>query len=102
MDGRYLLFPAIYVGGELQSKDIDIKIECSSVKILGEQRKQAWDPVYYKMRMMCGFFIEFDGTEYGTLKLTEQDFSDACNGLCCNGGSLTDRIHVEQFAIEFV
>lgn len=102
MEGRYILFPAIYKGGELLEKEVDFKIDCSSVNIEGERRKQAWDPVYYRMRMMHGFFIEFEGVEYGTIKMTQQDFVDICNGLCCQGGNPTNRIHVDQFAIEFI
>lgn len=103
MSARYILFPAIYIGGELQKNAVDIKVDCSKVTIEGEHRKQAWDPVYYVMRQMFGFFIEFDGIEYGTLKMTQQDFIDTCNGLCCGGGGGDDdRIHVNEFAIQFV
>lgn len=102
MKGRYILFPAIYIGGELQKKDVDIKVECSSVHIEGELRKQAWNPVDKRFQMMYGFFIEFAGVEYGTINMTEQQFSDACSGLCCGGGNTNQRIHVGEFAIEFV
>lgn len=103
MESRLILFPAIYKGGELLENEFGFRIDCSSVNILGERGKQAWDPFCYRMRMMYGFFIEFEGIEYGTLNMTQQNFLDTCNGVgnCC-GTNLSDRIHVEQFAIEFV
>jgi len=103
MDGRLILFPAIYKDGELLEHDTDYKIDSSSVKIKGELRKKSWDPINWCFRMMFGLFIEYDGHEYGTLDMTEQEFIDLCNGVgfCCQD-PLRDRIHVAQFAIEFV
>lgn len=104
MAGRLILFPAIYKDGELLEKECDFKIDCSSVGVKGERRKKAWDPINWCFRMMHGFFIEFEGAEYGTLMMTQQDFLDVCNGVgnCCQGDILNERIHVHEFAIEFV
>jgi hypothetical protein len=105
MEGRRVLFPAIYKDGELLEKECDVFVDCSLVTVKGELKKQSWDPVSKRFMMMFGLFIGYNGCEYGTLKIRESDFLDECNGVgvCCDGGNGPHfRIHVNEFDIEFV
>jgi hypothetical protein len=105
MEGRSILFPAIYKDGELLEYERNVFIDCSLVSVKGELKKKSWDPVDRCFKMMYGLFIGYDGCEYGTLKIRENDFLDECNGVgdCCNGTPGPGyRIHVNEFDIEFV
>jgi hypothetical protein len=105
MEGRSILFPAAYKDGELLEKECDFLIDCSLVSVKGELKKQTWDPVDRCFKMMYGFFIGFDGHEYGTLNMRETDFLNECFGAgnCCpDGGGSHFKIHVKEFDIEFV
>lgn len=92
-----ILFPAIFVDGQLQQCTVDVFVDCDDTNILGEKTEKAWDAVHFKYKHVTGFFISYKGIEYGSTTMTQVEFVAAC----ADCGHPPVRIHDFMHAIEF-
>lgn len=96
-------FPAIYQDGQLLSCATDVLIDGATTKVIGEKQEKAWDSVNWKFMTVTGFFISFNGIEYGSVDMNRTGYFTALREACGGGGGGDDfQIHVHEFVREFV
>lgn len=93
-------FPIIYKDGELLPCATLLFVDCTTAKIIGEKSERAWFPQEDRYKMVTGFFIDYEGIEYGTLEIHQYQFLEMCADECarCSGA----HIHVNQWVEQFV
>jgi hypothetical protein len=93
-------FPIIYKDGELLPCPVLLFVDCNTAKVIGEKSERAWYPQENKYKMVTGFFIEFEGIEYGTINIHQWEYLQKCADECANCSGA--HIHVKQWVKSFV
>lgn len=96
---QLILFPAIFIDGQLQQCTDDVLVDCEKTHIIGEKTEKAWDAVKERFKHVTGFFISYKGLEYGSTAMNQSDFLAACQAAC--NEPVPVRIHDFMHAIEF-
>jgi hypothetical protein len=92
-------FPAITKDGIILPEVCMVAVDCRKVKSKGETIKRVYDNSAWAYRRMTGYFIEYNGVEYGTISMCESELLNTCNGNICDEEMY--QVHVSQFAIQF-
>jgi hypothetical protein len=93
-------FPAITEDGTLLDCVTMKMVDCNKTRPKGVKQVKTWDPIKIKFVMVTGFYIEFEGVEYGSIDMTEEEYLAKCREACLQ--STEYRIHVTEFTKEFV
>lgn len=96
---KFIQFPYIFKDGERFTCSENLLVDCSCVTIVGVRTETAWYAQERKQQAVTGFFIDYEGSLYGSLEMNQQQFLASCRTECRNCSDF--QIHVEQWVKQF-
>ena len=95
----FIHFPAIYKDGSLLQCVVDEFIDCGQLRVIGIKSEKAWDDVAFKHKVVTGLFIAYEGIEYGTIDIDQDELLARCKAACVNCSGF--RLHTGEHSYEF-